>query len=544
MIWLRFLVVVICAGFTFSGSAFALSSPNIPLDSPIYLYIEKLAGFGLITGDFKGIRPYSKSEAARLLEQAESGLKTGDYPPLAAEFAARVREFLPREVSLRPAPEAAPLFDYRLISNAKLRYVYLDGTPRNYSRMSGDPGGDWTFPLPQTRVNYSPPRLVRTPGSEGTPLMENNEGIDYRSGSSVEARWSTEAYSGTLLSGLVEPEFLFSESAPRARLNKGYLKLGGNGLELEAGRDENWLGLGYRGAITLTDNAPNLTSLKLSSSEPVSWKYLWDLKYDLIFSQLDKTQTDGVERQPFFYAMKLSMKPTPNVEFGLNLGRQVGGPGTGLDNGLSSALRGLVGATNNDNSNSLAGGELRWRLPWLGNAELYGEFSGEDRSDFWPMDDSYLAGIWIPRLGGSGSDDLRFEWFLGHQILYNNATFPEGYLYHGLPLGHSQGGATQDLFLRYSHWFSVRSNLALECFYTTRGETGRVTVDAAGQFDPNGTLQALERKFALRAFWALPVYRDWDANLMYGWETIKNFNLVAGDDRTNQLLRLDFNYRY
>ena len=37
--------------------AWALASNNIPLDSPVYLYIEKLAGFGLIRSDVKGIRP-------------------------------------------------------------------------------------------------------------------------------------------------------------------------------------------------------------------------------------------------------------------------------------------------------------------------------------------------------------------------------------------------------------------------------------------------------------------------------------------------------
>jgi hypothetical protein len=31
---------------------------------------------------------------------------------------------------------------------------------------------------------------------------------------------------------------------------------------------------------------------------------------------------------------------------------------------------------------------------------------------------------------------------------------------------------------------------------------------------------------------------------MYGWEDIHNLNLVGGDDRTNQIFRLDISYRY
>lgn len=542
MVFFRSFLAAFLLVFGCAGGALALSSTNIALDSPVYLYLEKLSGFGLLSGDFRGIRPYSRSEAARLLRGAEERLRGGDYPPLAREIAGRLRELLPREAAQGAGEGTAPPFDYNLLSNARLRYLYLDGTPRSLSRPAGDPGGNWIFPLPQTSVSYSPPRIVQQRGREGTPLLENNEGVAYGSGSSLDVRWSSELYAGSWLSGLVEPLFLESRGASLLHLNKGYLKVGGGGLELEAGRDANWLGLGDRGSIILSDNAPNLTSLKLSSPEPVDWKYFWDFKYDLIFSQLDRTVTDGAERQPYFYAFKLSLKPSSNVELGFNLGRLVGGPG--LDNSVGATLRGLVGASYNDNSKTNAGMELRYRVPWLGNTELYGEFAGYDRSDFWLMDDSYLAGFLIPRLSPSGRDDLRFEWFLGHQILYTSSTFPEGFLYHGFPLGHSQGGATQDFFLRYSHWFSVRNTLALEGSYTTRGATGRVTVDAGGAFDAGGVLQAEERKVALRADWRLPVYRDWDAGLRYGWERIENFNLVARDNRTNQLLRLELLYRY
>ncbi len=76
------------------AKAWALASTNIPLGSPIYFYIEKLAGFGLVTSDIKGIRPYSRSEAARLLSEAEGNLekRAGDAPPLALDVIARLRE--------------------------------------------------------------------------------------------------------------------------------------------------------------------------------------------------------------------------------------------------------------------------------------------------------------------------------------------------------------------------------------------------------------------------------------------------------------------
>lgn len=528
-----------------SSSAFALSSPNIPLDSPIYLYLEKLSGFGLIASDVKGIRPFSRAEAARLVREAEEKTPAGATSPLATELISRLKELLPRELTYYGREEAAPTFDYDPLTTARLRYVYLEGQPRNYFRAVHDPGGDGVFGIGGGLRPSNPyPSPAQQRGGEGTPLFENNDGVVYKRGANLDLRGSGELYFGAQGSALVEPQLLWSEAddEARVRLNRGYVKIGGKGLELEVGRDENWLGPGHRGAVTLTNNARNLDQVKLSSPELVRSRYLWDLKYSLVVSRLEKTVTDGREREPYFFGAKLAMKPLDSLEFGVNLGRQAGGPG--VDNGFGSTVRGLVGGTSDDNSNSIAGFDLRLRLPWLRNTELYGELSGEDSAAFWPIVESYVAGFYIPMLTDGGRDDLRFEYFRGNRILYTNGTFPEGYLYHGLPLGHSQGGATQDFFLRYSHWFSVRNNLALEAFHTRRGDYGRLTVDETGRYDAGGVMQAIERKNALRASWTFPVFKEWSALFLYGQEWIHNYELRAGATRMNQLLRAELTYRY
>jgi hypothetical protein len=326
-------------------------------------------------------------------------------------------------------------------------------------------------------------------------------------------------------------------------LNKGYLKLGGGGLELEVGRDANWLGTGYRGAITMTDNARNLDIVKISSPEPITSKYLWDLKYALIVSRLDDTVISGQDRRPYFLAAKLSFLPKPNVEFGLNYGKEFGGPG--VNNSASAYFKGIFGGTGSDNTNNLAGMELRLRMPFLRNTEIYGEFSGEDSASFWPIVESYVAGFFVPRLTSDGKNDLRFEYFLGNRILYTSGTFPEGYLYRGMPIGDSQGGAAEEFFVRYSHWFSIRNRLALEYYHTERGNLGRVPVNSSGQVDlQNGVLQAVERKNSVRTFWDLPLHGEFDLQLMYGWERIHNLNLMEGVDRTNQIFKMDVSYRY
>jgi hypothetical protein len=526
--------------FAFPPRTWALSSTNIPLDSPVYLYLEKLASFGLISTDFRGIRPFTRAEAARLLVEAEHTLEKSaelSGEGLVTEMVDELHLLLAREIHLAKVPEDSPNFAVKPLSSFRMRYVYLDGVPRSYERPIHDPGGDGVFGIGSgLRETHPFPFLAQQHGSEGTPLFENNEGIRYQKGSNYELRVSSEAYGGRYLSLLLEPAFLYSEegSTTEGWLNKGYVKLGDGGLELEVGRDANWLGLGYRGNITLTNNARNFDLIKLSSPEPLESRYLWPLKYALIFSRFDETVPRGEVRKPYFFAAKLSFKPTANLEFGINLGRQVGGPG--VKNGVGNVLEGFVGGTDSDNSNSLAGVELRLRLPFLRNTELYGEFSGEDVAAFWPIVESYVAGFHIPRLTAAGRDDLRFEYFLGNSILYTNNTFPEGYLYKGMPIGHSQGGGVEEFFTRYSHWFSLRNRVALEYYHTQRGNLGRVPVA--------GIMQSVELKNSWRGYWTLPIAQSLDIGLMYGWERIHNLNLVGGVNQTNQLLNIEVRYRY
>jgi Capsule assembly protein Wzi len=542
------LIAAICVFLlNFSDNSWALASNNIPLDSPIYSYLDKLAALGLISTDFKGIRPYSKSEAARLVAEAEGNFSKLDGGSLvfAEKLLREVKASLPREVSLHKDAGAAPFFDANPFVGARYRYVYLDGNPRSFERPVHDPGGDGVFGIGAgLRPDNSYPSLVQQHGTEGTPLAENNEGVVYRRGSNHEFRVSGEAYLRSFATVLVEPLILDSirSDSVQFRLNKGYVKLGGGGLELEAGRDANWLGLGYRGAITLTNNARNFDLLKLSSPEPVTSRYLWDLKYAVILSRLDDAIVGGVERRPYFLAGKLSLLPNPCVEFGINFGKVFGGPG--VDNSLGTNLRGIIGGSGEDNANNLGGVELRLRLPSLRNTEIYGEFSGEDSAKFWPIVESYVAGVYIPRLTLEGRDDFRFEYFFGNSILYTNSTFPAGYLYQGMPIGHSQGGASEDFFFRYSHWLEPRNRLALEYYHTVRGNLGRVPLNSAGVFDPNGVRQAVERKNAWRGFWNFPLHGNFDMGMMYGWERIDNFNLAGGVRQTNQLFKIDVSYSY
>jgi len=225
------LLFFICDG----RPCWALAANNIPLDSPAYVLLEKLAGFGLIKSDFRGIRPYSKAEVARLVAEAESNLPTleGASHVFAAKLMQHLEGLFPREISLRKGSDNALLFDVNPIAEARYRYVYLDGTPRSYERPVHDPGGDGVFGIGSGLRPDNPfPSPSQHHGTEGTPLFENNEGLVNRAGHNHEFRFAGEAYLRGGASVLIEPLFLASSGVDTVqfRLNKGYVKIGGGAL--------------------------------------------------------------------------------------------------------------------------------------------------------------------------------------------------------------------------------------------------------------------------------------------------------------------------
>jgi hypothetical protein len=527
------LILMIASGPASAGGA----SSNIDLDSPIYRQIEKLNGFGILDSLVQGLRPISRTEAARLIAEGESNLPRleGEGREMCEEILLDLRQKIGAVVET--AGGRASPFEFEPVASARGRFVHLDGVPRNYDRDVFLAGGAKAFGFIGGDLRPLGGGVIHKSGSEGTPLLENNEGTVYRRGANGELIWTTEAGLFSLLRGVVEPQFLVERSNATFRLRKGYLKLGGGGLELEAGRDANWFGPGDRGALTLTDNARNFNIVKLSSPEPIDigWirQYLGFVKYSFILSRFEETGEGRTLRRPYFIGIKLAVKPASWVEIGGNFARQEGGPGFSGDPSVQDYVFG-GGYTNH--SNSISGLDLRFRLPWLRGTEIYGEFAGEDSAKFWPILESYIGGIFIPRLTPSGRDDFRFEYFWGHAALYSDGKFPSGYTYHGLSPGHPQGGAAQDFFCRYNHYFSSRNLLGIEYFHTDRGKIGRVFVD--------GVRQSVERRDGGRIRWSIPLTRLLDGEILYGWERIENLNLVGGASRSNQLLKLDIMYRY
>src|SRR6266404_4944368 len=106
-----------------SSSPANQGSPYVPRDSWIYTALDRLAAMGLIDSGFSGVRPWTRSECARILSEAAD--RVGEGP---AE-AQRIYQLLETEFKedLEGASTAAPF-------RARLESVYI-----RFAEISGEP---------------------------------------------------------------------------------------------------------------------------------------------------------------------------------------------------------------------------------------------------------------------------------------------------------------------------------------------------------------------------------------------------------------------
>lgn len=528
-------IVLLTSVFLLPGRSLASSSVNVPLDNWAYDALDRLSGFGLVKSDMKGTRPYTRLEVARLvLEAVERKEKAPEKPPeLAAYLLDRfVKEYVDELADLGYGEGKRKKNFIKPLESATLRGVYVDGEPRRFVG----------FEHQNSRIN----------GTEGTPLVYNNEGVIYGRHFNFTAQAATSVRVLDIFSGYVEPIFMARENKGglasfdddvRVDLQKGYLKIAPWNIELEAGRDSLWWGPGRHGSLLLTNNAEPLNLVKLSNPRPfeLPWifRYLGPFKYTAFLSRLE-------EHRDFAHAelggLRLNFKPWENFEIGLSHTFIFGGRNGPSDRDFLEYLKILsfveFGGGPNDNTNQLASVDFRWRMPFLNNAEAYLEWGGED-SGFKPhikelifQDLGYLVGLYFPRLTCDGRTDLRLEYAdnvseRDFSYWYGHSIYTSGYTYRGRVLGHPMGPDARDVFARVTHYPRNDLLLGIDLNYVERGRNlGSV----------------VEHNYRLGLDASYEITNNLSVGARYAYEHVDNFNLVANQDRNHNLFLLELKW--
>jgi hypothetical protein len=462
-------------------------SPYVPLDSWIYPAFDRLIGMGMIDSAFSGVRPWTRSECARLLTEASDRVDGG---PADAQ---RAYQFL--EVEFKDElDETSTGSQFR----GRLESVYTRST-----EIAGEP-------------------LSLTDGFTFGQTLINDFGRPYERGFNSVTGFSAWTTSGHWV-GYVRGEYQQSPSAPALPESARLIEARGNPfpgpppatptpsvhqfqlLDAYVGLNlDNWQVTfgqqslswepGYGGSLDLSNNAPPIKMFHINRITPLELPrflhWLGPMRTEFFFGQLTGHEfilnPSGVvgqygkflDPQPFIHGQLISFKPTPNFEFAFYRTTIFGGPGYPLTfHRLVSSLftTGNSPAGSADKPGKRTSGlNFSYRLPYLRNwLTLYAD--GLTYDEFSPIAyvnvSAWHAGLYLSHFPSVSRLDLRAEGVYtdipggtsantkNPGSFYQNGTWMNGYTNNGDLIGSWIGRGGQGAQAWSNYWFSPRNRL-------------------------------------------------------------------------------------
>ena len=386
------------------------AGPEIFLrDEPeAYVLIDKLQGFGLLSGLMTGTRGLEAREVA--LEAGKEG-NVGD-----------------------------PFVD------GMLRFLQLEGARDLDFRIGGGLG--------YSSGGYIPPNAQGVPVPDGAGWRVNGF---FRA---APYDWLGFQARAEVVAG--------SDGERTGRIQETSLRLGWPQATLEAGRFAVWYGPGRHGALLFTTNAEPLIGVRIRNPRPIAFPkligFLGEFQYDFFMARID---TGGPIPDSLVSGMRFAIRPNRYLELGASRALHYGGEGQ--DESFSTFWDILTGqresAGNTPEGNSLASIDAKIHLPFrVQPVVLYGEFGGEDQSQpFVFTRHAWLAGIFLPSIGTFRKADLRIEYGTTETntpgVWYRHSLYP--HQYNGQILGHPMGTDAKELFLEARYFLVPSSYLEL-----------------------------------------------------------------------------------
>lgn len=459
---LVFAMVIAMVVLTASPAPASTYVVYIPLDSSIYEELSTLDGLGWLDTYIEGVKPIARVEAARLVLEADRNLEqSGQDDPLARRLLRVLHEQLSEEIGwVRTNTEDQQPTMIKPIDRIEAQYLFERGT-RRY----------WHAPGAVNAV-------------EGTPLLQNADGLATAPGSNEIARLSGWAGFGGFLT-------LYGEGAmagPITRQVNGQQRFApldaesvvslGN-VAISFGTEEMRWGTGHFAPLSQGANAAPFPALRIQNIHPkyLPWifRYLGPGRRLLFMGQLDAQRSFA--QHPWIVGHITSFKPTPWFEFGLTRAIMFGGRGNDHYNfgGFLGRFTGInTGNPAGGQTNSRGGVYLKFTIPRLRGTQIYQEILGEDNltkeipgvGRFIPfLAVSYQGGVYVPRLTADGLTDLRFEYALlePNYSIHNESLDWE---YNNQFMGDPMGPNATQVDMRIGRWFDLEYKLSLDAFYT------------------------------------------------------------------------------
>ena len=319
-----------------------MASPYVPIDSWIYPLLERLIALGYMKSNVLGIRPWTRLQCARMVDESGEKLENNVDDPTEA---GRIYKSLAQEF----APEIARL-DGAANLGARVNSVYTRMTG-----ISGTPLRD-SYHFGQTLVNdYGRPYWtgfndiigVSAEGETG-PLAFNLQ-AEYQHAPAMPS-YSPSALSAIGAADGTPPLANGTSQVNQLQLLNSTVSLNIDNVQFSFGEQSAWLGSGESGSFLMSNNAPPFPMFRIDDVQPheipgVS-RVLGPFRTEFFIGQLSGHHWETcivatcqtypgyptvvgpkIVPQPFIQGGKISFQPTPNFEFGMGYTAMFGGPG-------------------------------------------------------------------------------------------------------------------------------------------------------------------------------------------------------------------------
>ncbi len=422
------LLFLLCA--LFCNVSYSAASTYLNVGDDVYNMLARLEAEGIIQSGLLSTKPISRTEAIRLLQEAEKNVegRSEFIKSLVRSLRERLDQGGSGETVIKPVDS---VYGKYIHTTADVLTLIYNGTAREKEQA----------------FNY------------------NNDGDLYDKGHNFRTGFDSRIDDLGRFSFYLNPEFRSSKDDNDLVLKKAY-GVFNFGWDLVLGKDSQWWGPGYNGAILLSNNAEPFTMVRLTNpvSEPLPWifKYLGPFKVTLFVTRLEKNRSDVPE--PYLDGIRLNFKPSPFVEIGLQRIVLLGGRGRPLSAG--DWINSFIGTnshpskTTSDKTDSEAGGDVKLTLPFkLQPLQVYWERDGEDarqRRGGLPYKFADLYGVYLPRVLSFERLSLRAEYALNHisgwpNVWYTHVIYTSGITYNDMIIGHHMGTDSRDVYFELSY---------------------------------------------------------------------------------------------
>ncbi len=471
-----------------------MGSPYVPMDSWVYSAYDRLAAMGYVNSGMFGMRPWTRLECARLLNESEiHHIEDGSSSEAAKMYVQLSKEFAG---------------ELRMMGEGDNRSVQVESVYARVTGISGQPLTDG-YHFGSTLIN-----------DYGRPFQE---GLNSADGFSA---WASEGH----LVAYVRAEYEHAPSAPalsqsarqfisasngipsvapatpfstvnRFQLLDSYVGLNFSNWQITFGPQTLWWGPSLGGPLMFNDNAAPVKMLRVNRVSPfklpsfLGWLGPWRIEtflgqltgHDFVFQTdtgLVGQFNQPLSRQPFLDGTRFSFKPLRGFELGLSLSMVFAGGPTPLTahtffHSYSPSLGSQGGTPGNttDPGDRRSGLDFTFRIPGVRHGlSFYTEAFVED--EFSPIAYWRNSAIWsgmylaqIPKLNKldfrveAGYTDLPGNLQNGTPgshyapgIFYSNGRYPNGsYTNDGNLLGNWMGRQSQGVQAWSNYRFSPRS---------------------------------------------------------------------------------------